>query len=58
MPEIEGEGCDGHDNFNHDTTVVILPLASSFFIENIFPVINELTLEKVTPSHRCLDVDQ
>ena len=57
-PEIEGEGCDGLDNFHHDTIVVLLPLASSFFIEHIRPFLDEFTLEKVTPSHCHLVVYQ
>ena len=56
-PEIEGEGCDGHDNFHHDTIIVLLPIVSSLFVENICPVLDDFTLEKVTPSHHCLVID-
>ena len=57
-PKIESEGCDGRDDFYHDTIIVLLPLVSSFFVENVNPVLDELTLEEMTPSHRCLVVDQ
>ena len=57
-PKIESEGCDGRDYFHHDTIIVLLPLVSSFFVENVNPVLDELTLEEITPSHCCLVVDQ
>ena len=55
--EIEGEGCDGHDNFHHDNIIAVLPIISSLFVENIFPVLDDFTLEKVTPSHHCLVIN-
>ena len=58
MKKAESEGCDGRDDFHHDTIIGLLPLVSSFFVENVNPVLDEFTLEEMTPSHRCLVVDQ
>jgi hypothetical protein len=57
-PKIESEECDGRDDFHHDSIIVLLPLVSSFFVENINPVLDEFTLEEMAPSHRCLVVNQ
>jgi hypothetical protein len=57
-PKVEGEGCDGHDDFHHDAIVVLLPPVSSFFVENVNPVLDEFTLEEMVLSHHCLVVDQ
>ena len=56
-PEIDGEGCDDHDKFHHDTIIVLLPIVSSLFIEKICPVLDDFTLEKETPSHYLLVID-
>ena len=57
-PKIESEGCDGRDEFYHDTIIVLLALVLSFFVENFNPVFDEFTLEKMAPSHRFLVIKQ
>ena len=40
-PKVKGEGCDGRDNFHHDRIIFLLTPISSFFVENVNPVIDQ-----------------